>query len=570
LTTQVQLQSLQQKIKELTDDLVAAHQDRDRTVQQLSTLQATERDLRGQLAQLSNTADSVSLGNNAALQAQQAETRELRSKFEEQISLLTARAAKAESRVSDLEAHNKILQANAGDSARKLVELEAEKLNASNLISSGQAELEARIQTLEKSLQDSRRSVSSIQALADSNESEAFSWKSKFEIEVAASRKASIDHDAVVSKMEEEHRAKIEELTRSLHHQQRLVAEAQSFNSSKSISAEWEQKQAEEAARVQQENERYIAVMQQQAASQTSVIDRLIHQNADLVKAVEFARRVLQEAKNPESLSGALADNDRLREELESAEKELAILRRRNGELESKSTHFEKECDELVRRLNSIDYRLLMQPASTASPAPAGASSAPLSSSSSSQSVSSSLELTQQAPPKAEALVSSPASNMSVVPSPVGQSPVASGIPPSSAMVPSTPGDWHPKSPLWSPTIDSPVQSPSRLLSAAAPSASQSTTSPAISASPKFVVTAPIETHMPSAPGIEHGHMSPHIDLDELDGTVSTDLGEIDHSTSSQPMVPASPSQSGTPGRALRAAPQRGLFGRIWQAVTLQ
>jgi len=597
--------SLNAKVRELSDELERAYasgedhrRSSESTSRLVSSLQTTESDLKSQLSTLLAMKKDSTGDNHQQLTALLTMEQEKNHSLQERINQLVLQNSQLQEKVDKSEEHvSKIEKAHAatiGEQRQKLTLLESSIVSDANTHASAQSELESRVAQLEKALQDSRRNSATVQALANENEKEAYLWKSKYESEAAHAKKIVQEYESKISEMEQEMAEKLVSQSQTLMQQQeRFLSEARELGSSRQLfnTTDLEKKHADEVSRIQQENERYVALMQQQAASQTSVIDRLIHQNADLVKAVEFARRVLQESKNPDSVGALVADNDRLQDELESSQKELTALRQRNKDLESKATYFEGECDELVRRLNSIDYRLLVPTTSNPPPASTPVQSSALSSSSSSMATTSSsmsatslstqssqiapiLVQNHEAKPDAHSSSSSYSSvPVSTVPSssPLSSSSSSASVEASSAFIPPTPGtDWQPKSPVGFTTAlvdSSPGKTPSRFTPAVASSA------PAPAPAP-FIVTAPLDAtqllqqHQHSTfPGLQHGHLSPQINLDDLGDTVSMDLGE---SAPTQTQDKPSAAQSPSSNRPLKVPPQRGLIGRIWQAVTLQ
>lgn len=611
-----QLSSANGEVTQLKEALRQVESQNGASSQLVSSLQATERDLRAQLSQMIHTHESVSESQHESMKA---ELEAANSRTQAVTSKLTAQNAELSTRTADLSQGTAVLLERIShtegllselEKAKKALEAENEKLLART--SSSNADLEARISQLEQSLAESQRSNSTYKDQIAAKDADIASWRSKLESERASSRDLQTELDDRIASLRSNYESKSADEARAWQQKERaLNIEIQQMKLSMSGSSNSEKRLTDEMARISQDNERYVALMQQQAASQTSVIDRLILQNAELVKAVEFARRVLQESKNPDSLGGIMSDNERLQEDLEAAETELASLRSRNKELDYKASHFEGESVELLRRLNSIDYRLLHQqetqePLNGSPSAPevtqdthtisvadiapfaAAISGTPINTaSSSSSSLSTSIET-----PVVATVTSSDAQKLSAPE-------------PTSSPVPTSPGDWQPKSPTWlAPTYtDSPGKTPSRLPPANQPQATtsivtiaplpsaatvepvipQTSQKPAPSGIPSpspFVVTAPA-SQMPSAsvlfdgrvnaspapPGIHHIPLSPHINLDDMEEVSVT--GDARTLPTDTPLSP-----QGTPSRQprgdLKTAPQRGLMGRIWQAVTLQ
>lgn len=564
-----EIEALQLQIEQLNDDLRSKTEENKKlkseayvAAQNAASVRETEQQLRAQLTQLVSGTESTA---RKALEVEMSETQKTRDILAQTQRLnaeLEQRITRLDEKVIGLEKANATL---VREHNAKLSEVSS---IAASTQASTQAVLETRISGLEKSLTEARQQLAAVQALAD----EAPIWKSKYESECANTRRLVAEFETKMNDLEEEYSEKLlaqARMTQQGKDNETTLAQLKASLAQESVDVrlELERKHAEEISRIQAENERYIVLMQQQAASQTSVIDRLIHQNADLIKAVEFAKRVYQESKNPDSLSSFVAENDRLREDLETCETELTTLRHRNKELELKANHFESECEELLKRLSSIDYRLLVS-----GPPPVSSSSSSLPTSS-----------PAPAPPASQVALAGPNAVSQQSPS-TGSSSASTALSPSASasMVPNTPGigDWQPKSPVLSlETIvsDSPGKSPSRFIPPATSSSDSSLTLGALTTAqqpPKatispFVVTGPIVSHLQSpVPGIQHSNLSPQINLDDLDqdDTVQAELG--DSSSAIRPFASSDPIAS--PNRALKVPPSRGIMGRIWQAVTLQ
>ena len=669
------LTAITSEVGQLKESLRRAETQRDSSSDLVSTLQATERDLRSQISQMLQSHETMSESQRTAmkneLDAAHHQTQSKIAELSSQTSELTSRSthlaaqneeladrlAKAEKVISDLEQSKKDLIA---EHQRQL----SQQSSATN------SELQSRINQLEKSLSESQQSLSQLQAQLSSKDAEVSSWRSKLENERSSSRHIQDELEERLSTLQASYESRLSDEAKKWQQKERaLNIELQQLRLETTGNTNSEKRHAEEIARITQENERYVNLMQQQAASQTSVIDRLILQNAELVKAVEFARRVLHESKNPDSLGAALSDNERLQDDLDSAEAELATLRQRNAELEFKASHFESEAKELLRRLNSLDYRVIhQQPQSTAvlangslstSSLPSGVPESQQSetSSTSTQNSSSLSSSTNQIAASATTPVAassasisassaaaatagtirsaSPTTSSSQEQGQIQQISLGGAMSPTSgtpsaltaastvgSSVPTSPGDWQPKSPSWLPNNyndSSPGKTPSRLPPAASavganaplvaptlgpvpavepllsapsvatppPNTNSTTSAPNATANgpvgnapapSPFVVTAPV-SQLPAAslfghpgsvsavntlPGIHHVPLSPHINLDDTE--------EIPVSGEQPRTLPSSalPSPMSTPSSALKEPPKRGLVGRIWQAVTLQ
>lgn len=582
-----------------------AESQRDSSSQLVERLTKTESDLRSQMTQMLQNHESMSESQKSSmkneLEAANRNTQQTISDLTSLNSELTARNSELSSRLSKAEHVISELER-----AKSLVQVEHEK-ELARISSSANSDVEGRVAQLEKSLAEAKRTNSDLEALLSSKDSDIASWRSKLENERSSSRQIQEEMEDRLSSLQSSYESKMSDEARSWQQKERaLNIELQQLRLSVSGTTNSDKRHADDIARITQDNERYVTLMQQQAASQTSVIDRLILQNAELVKAVEFARRVLQESKNPDSLGAALSENERLQEDLDAAESELATLRSRNKELEYKASHFESESIELVRRLNSIDYRLLHQsqaetPVSTASEVVSNGSSLPPSGIASPAPTPAS----QQEPSAKPSPTVIPVESSAPVPLGLSNGAISSPVavkpevaPASLSPVPNTPGDWQPKSPAWVPTYnDSPGKTPSRL----PPASSSSPTLPTAPAIPEvptieplisapsvpapssvpqgrpapFVVTAPVSqlpastlfgdhvNAVPALPGVHHVPLSPHINLDDMEEVhVSSD-------PNIKTLAHDSPSPLSTPSK-LVMPPQRGLMGRIWQAVTLQ
>lgn len=628
------IESLTAQVSSLTSQLDSAHQnlrvaqentastrreaeqaqrDQNSSKSLVSELQASERDLKSQISALMQK-----LASNSESGAAQAISEQKLSDLSNENVRLASRASELESRLKQAE-----LQLREIKSSKEVMASEYEA-KISKLETSSSKETESRVLELQKSLEEVKRKLAEAEASAERGAAEAANYRLKLEGERSTWQSTQRELNNCIDTMKTEHETELNESARARQRREHeLNLEIQELRRARAGTADVEKKYMEEYNRLLSEKEQYIEVMQRQAASQNSLIDRLILQNADLVKAVEFARRVLHESKNPDSLGAALSENDRLQEDLEENEKELATLRQRNKELEFKSAHFETECDELLRRLHSIDYRTLaasqteMQQPENFNSGLASNLVDPSSTNISSESYASSSsagERSTQSVGEESIEKSTPAKTLDAhepqnahQTSHIGQT------------VPSTPGgDWKPQSPAWSPHVsESPGKTPSRL----APSSSESkalqnmilplpssssvemTTEPkTILAVPSveplfdnrsvdtqtntqppapFVVTAQVSqidttydlganpsVHLenPSLPGLHHASLSPTINLDDMEEVHGID----DPSPLARPDVGSAP---GTPSRSrgpLLTPPKRTLMGRIWQAVTLQ
>lgn len=578
-----------------------AESQRDSSSQLVERLTRTESDLRTQISQMLQSHEFMSESQRASmkneLEAANRNTQQTISQLTSQTSDLTTRNTDLSSRLSKAEHVISELERS-----KSLIQAEHQKEMA-RISSSTNSDVEGRVAQLEKSLAEAQRTKSDLEFQLSTKDSEIASWRSKLEAERSSSRQVQEELEDRLSSLQSTYESKMSDEARSWQQKERaLNIELQQLRLSVSGTTNSDKRHADELARITQDNERYVTLMQQQAASQTSVIDRLILQNAELVKAVEFARRVLQESKNPDSLGAALSENERLTEDLDAAESELATLRARNKELEYKASHFEAESVELVRRLNSIDYRLLHQ---SQAETPVSDAQSNGSSVHSSGLVSPAPTPASQPEPSATPILSAsvveepaPVPLASSRGAPASPIVVKADAPVALSPVPNTPGDWQPKSPAFTPSFnDSPGKTPSRLPPAStSPSLPPTATLPAIEplisapslAAPSnapqangsgrpapFVVTAPVSqlpastlfgghvNAVPALPGVHHVPLSPHINLDDMEEVpVSSDpnIKTLSHDA---------PSPLSTPSK-LKLPPQRGLMGRIWQAVTLQ